>query len=143
MGIASHYLKKLDDVEKRFEELTEKLADPSIVSQREKYTKIAREHAELSEIVETYREYKKVLSEIEGNRELLEDSDEELAKLAREELKELEARREELEKKLMLLLLPKDPNDEKNIMLEIRAGTGVRKVLAAEKASSINKFRRG
>ncbi len=124
MGIAAHYLKKLDDVEKRFEELTEKLADPAVVGDREKYTKIAREHAELSEIVETYRQYKKILAEIEGNRELLEDSDEELAKLAREELKELEQKAEGLEKRLMFLLLPKDPNDEKNIMLEIRAGTG-------------------
>ena len=124
MGFAAHYLKKLDGVEKRFEELTAKLADPAVVGDREKFTQIAREHAELSEIVNTYREYKKVLSEIEGNKELLEDSDEELVRLAREELKELEARREELEKRLMLLLLPKDPNDEKNIMLEIRAGTG-------------------
>ncbi|HHI96713.1 MAG TPA: peptide chain release factor 1 [Thermodesulfatator atlanticus] len=124
MGFAAHYLQKLDAVEKRFEELTEKLADPAVVSDRQKYAQIAREHAELSEIVETYREYRKVLEEIKNNKELLEDSDEELVKLAREELKELEARREELEKKLMLLLLPKDPNDEKNIMLEIRAGTG-------------------
>ena len=124
MGFAAHYLKKLDGVEKRFEELTAKLADPAVVGDREKFTQIAREHAELSEIVNTYREYKKVLSEIEGNKELLEDSDEELVRLAREELKQLEARREELEKRLMLLLLPKDPNDEKNIMLEIRAGTG-------------------
>ncbi|NPB09697.1 MAG: peptide chain release factor 1 [Thermodesulfobacteria bacterium] len=124
MGIAAHYLKKLDDVEKRFEELTEKLADPAVVNDRTKYTQIAREHSELSEIVETYRNYKKILAEIEGNRELLEDSDEELAKLAREELKELEQKAEELEKRLMFLLLPKDPNDEKNIMLEIRAGTG-------------------
>ncbi len=124
MGIAAHYLKKLDGVERRFEELTEKLADPAVVGDRQKFTQIAREHAELSEIVNAYREYKKVLAEIEGNKELLEDSDEELARLAREELKQLEARREELEKRLMLLLLPKDPNDEKNIMLEIRAGTG-------------------
>ncbi len=124
MGIAAHYLKKLDDVERRFEELTQKLADPGVVSDRESYTKVAREHAELSEIVETYRKYKKVLAEREGSRELLEDADEELAKLAREELKELDRQAEELEKKLMFLLLPKDPNDEKNIMLEIRAGTG-------------------
>ncbi len=124
MGIAAHYLKKLEEVEKRFEELTEKLADPEVVGEREKYAKIAREHAELSEIVETYRTYKKTLEEIEGNKELLEDQDEELVKLAKEELKELTAKAEELEKKLMLLLLPKDPNDEKNILLEIRAGTG-------------------
>ncbi len=124
MGIAAHYLKKLEEVEKRFEELTEKLADPELVGDREKYAKIAREHAELSEIVETYRTYKKTLEEIEGNKELLEDQDEELVKLAREELKELTAKAEELEKKLMFLLLPKDPNDEKNILLEIRAGTG-------------------
>ncbi len=124
MGFAAHYLKKLDAVEKRFEELTALLADPEIVGDRKKYTQLAREHAELSEIVETYREYKKVLQDIAGNKELLEDSDEELARLAREELKELEARKEGLEKRLMLLLLPRDPNDEKNIMLEIRAGTG-------------------
>ncbi len=124
MGIAAHYLKKLEEVEKRFEELTEKLADPELVSNREKYAKIAREHAELSEIVETYRAYKRTLEEIEGNKELLEEQDEELVKLAKEELKELTAKAEELEKKLMLLLLPKDPNDEKNILLEIRAGTG-------------------
>ncbi len=124
MGIAAHYLKKLEEVEQRFNELTEKLADPQVVGDRAKYTKIAREHAELSEIVEAYRDYKKTLREIEGNKELLEDSDEELAKLAKEELKELQARAEELEKRLMMLLLPKDPNDEKNILLEIRAGTG-------------------
>ena len=124
MGFAAHYLKKLDAVEKRFEELTALLADPEIVGDRKKYTQLAREHAELSEIVETYREYKKVLQDIADNKELLEDSDEELARLAREELKELEARKEGLEKRLMLLLLPRDPNDEKNIMLEIRAGTG-------------------
>ncbi len=124
MSFAAHYLKKLDAVEKRFEELTQMLADPAVVGDRKKYTQIAREHAELSQIVETYRDYKKILEEIAGNKELLEDSDEELVKLAREELKELEVKREELEKRLMLLLLPKDPNDEKNIMLEIRAGTG-------------------
>lgn len=124
MGIAAHYLKKLEEVEKRFEELTEKLADLELVSNREKYAKIAREHAELSEIVETYRAYKRTLEEIEGNKELLEEQDEELVKLAKEELKELTAKAEDLEKKLMLLLLPKDPNDEKNILLEIRAGTG-------------------
>ncbi len=124
MGIAAHYLKKLEEVEKRFEELTEKLADPELVSDREKYAKIAREHAELSEIVETYRAYKRTLEEIEGNKELLEEQDEELVKLAKEELKELTTKAEDLEKKLMFLLLPKDPNDEKNILLEIRAGTG-------------------
>ncbi|AEH44433.1 peptide chain release factor 1 [Thermodesulfatator indicus DSM 15286] len=124
MSFAAHYLKKLDEVEKRFEELTAQLGDPAVVNDRDKYTQIAREHSDLSEIVETYRRYKKVLKDIADNKELLEDADEEIAKLAREELKELEAEREALEKRLMLLLVPKDPNDEKNIMLEIRAGTG-------------------
>ncbi len=124
MGIATYYLQKLEEVEKRFERLTEKLTDPQIVRDGTSYARIVREHAELSEIVNTYRNYKKTLSEIEDNKELLEDEDEELAKLAKEELKELNAKAEELEKKLMFLLLPKDPNDEKNIILEIRAGTG-------------------
>jgi peptide chain release factor 1 len=125
MSLASFYLKKLDILEKNFEEISSKLSDPSIISKPEVYAKLAKEHAELLEIVETYREYKKVLEQIKENKQLIElESDEELIELAKEELKELENRLEELEKELPVLLLPKDPNDEKNVILEIRAGAG-------------------
>ncbi len=124
MALSELYLAKLSEVEKKFAELSEKLSDPELVTDREKYAQIAREHAELEKIVEAYREYKRVLKEISENKELLEDGDEEIRELAREELKRLQERAEALEKEIPLLLLPKDPNDEKNIILEIRAGAG-------------------
>jgi len=125
MGLAKFYLNKLETLEKNFEEISLKLSDPSIISNPETYTKLAKEHAELSEIVETFREYKKVLQQIKENKQIIEeDSDEELIELAKDELKELEMRLKKLEEKLPILLLPKDPNDEKNVILEIRAGAG-------------------
>ena len=125
MGLAKFYLNKLETLEKNFEEISLKLSDPSIISNPETYTKLAKEHAELLEIVETFREYKKVLQQIKENKQIIEeDSDEELIELAKDELKELEMRLKKLEEKLPILLLPKDPNDEKNVILEIRAGAG-------------------
>ncbi len=125
MGLAKFYLNKLENLEKNFEEISAKLTDPFIISDREFYAKLAKEHSELSEIVETFREYKKILNQIEENKKIIkEETDEELIELAKEELKILESRLEELEKKLPILLLPKDPNDEKNVILEIRAGAG-------------------
>ena len=125
MGLAKFYLNKLETLEKNFEEISLKLSDPSIISNPETYTKLAKEHAELLEIVETFREYKKVLQQIKENKQIIEeDSDEELIELAKEELKELEMHLKKLEEKLPILLLPKDPNDEKNVILEIRAGAG-------------------
>jgi len=125
MSLAKFYLTKLEAIEKRFEEISSKLSDPNVFSNREEYAKLAKEHAELSEIVEVFREYKKVLKEIEENKDIIEnEKDEELVELAKEELKVLEKRLEELEEELPVLLLPKDPNDEKNVILEIRAGAG-------------------
>ncbi len=125
MGLAEFYLKKLEAIEEKFEELSSKLSDPNVVSDPKNYAKLAKEHSELTEIVETFREYKKTIKQIKENKELLEEEeDEEIRELAREELKSLEKRLEELEEKLPLLLLPKDPNDEKSIILEIRAGAG-------------------
>jgi peptide chain release factor 1 len=125
MSLANFYLKKLETLEKNFEEISQKLSDPSIISKPEVYAKLAKEHAELSEIVETYREYKKILQQIKENKQIIEEeSDEELIELAKEELKELENRLEVLEEKIPVLLLPKDPNDEKNVIIEIRAGAG-------------------
>lgn len=125
MSLSRLYLSKLEALERRFEDLSHKLSDPEIISDPSNYAKIAKEHAELSEVVSTFKEYKKVLREIEENKHLIEEEeDEELVELAKQELKALEDRLEELEKILPILLLPKDPNDEKNVILEIRAGAG-------------------
>ncbi len=115
---------KLDEVEDRFREVEGLLADPKVVTDQRRYLALTREHAELSELVATYGRYRKVGEELEGNRELLKDSDPDLREMAKDEIPELEAEQESLAEQLKLLLLPKDPNDEKNVILEIRAGTG-------------------
>ncbi|WP_041531948.1 peptide chain release factor 1 [Syntrophotalea carbinolica] len=115
---------KLEEVEDRFREVEGLLSDPQVVSQQKRFLELTREHAELSSVVAVYREYKRVSEDIEGNRELLQDSDPEMREMAKAELPELEAHREELAQQLKVLLLPKDPNDDKNVILEIRAGTG-------------------
>ncbi|RLB03302.1 MAG: peptide chain release factor 1 [Deltaproteobacteria bacterium] len=117
-------IERLDSVEERFIELEKRLSDPEIVSNMEEYKKIAKEHSELEPIVKTYRQYKDILRELEDNKELLEDKDEEIQQLAKEEIARLKNELAEVERKLKELLIPKDPNDEKNVILEIRAGTG-------------------
>ncbi|KUK37331.1 MAG: Peptide chain release factor 1 [Thermodesulfobacterium commune] len=125
MSLSNIYLTKLEAIERKFEDLAAKLSDPEIISDPSVYAKLAKEHSELTEIVSVFKEYKKVLKEIEENKTIIEEeTDEELVDLAKEELKILEKRLEELEKLLPILLLPKDPNDEKNVILEIRAGAG-------------------
>ncbi len=114
----------LEDVVDRFREVEGLLSDPAVVADQKRYRPLAKEHADLTTIVTVYNKYKQVLGDIEGNRELLQDSDPEMKELAKAELPELEAEQGELEERMRLLLLPKDPNDEKNIILEIRAGTG-------------------
>jgi len=115
---------KLDEVVQRFEELTEQLQDPGVYSDPQRLQQVTRERKSLQEVVDTYREYRKVESEIDGNTQLVRGDDKELAALAEEELPGLQNRLEDLKEKLKVLLLPKDPLDEKNILLEIRAGTG-------------------
>ncbi len=116
---------KLKEVEGRYEDLNAKLADPSIASDRHKYKEFAKERSNLALLVETYREYKKIISNISGNNEIIaNESDEEMRKLAKDELAMLDSEKTYLENKLKVLLLPKDPNDEKNILIEIRAGAG-------------------
>jgi peptide chain release factor 1 len=115
---------KLEEVVDRFREIEGLLSDPAAVSDQEKFRALTREHAELAEVVEVYRDYRRICDDIEGNRELLRDGDPELREMAKAELPELEARREELAQQLKLLLLPRDPRDERNVILEIRAGTG-------------------
>lgn len=114
----------LEDVVDRFREVEGLLSDPSVISDQKRYRELTKEHADLSEVVSVYGKYKRVLNDIEGNRELLQDSDPEMKELAKAELPELEEQQTALEEQLRVLLLPKDPNDDKNIILEIRAGTG-------------------
>jgi peptide chain release factor 1 len=115
---------KLEEIEKRFSEIERFLADSEVLKDLEKYRQYAKEHAELSKIVHVYREYKKLKNELEENKLLLKEKDEELHKLARAEISLLEEKIAKKQGELKLLLLPKDPNEEKNIILEIRAGTG-------------------
>ncbi len=114
----------LEDVVDRFREVEGLLSDPAIIGDQKRYRELTKEHADLSELVSVYNRYKQVLSDIKGNRELLQDSDPEMKELAKAELPELEEQQKALEEELRILLLPKDPNDDKNIILEIRAGTG-------------------
>ncbi len=117
-------LGKLAELEKRFHELEEQLSDPALVKDQKRYQQVAKEHADLSPVIAAFNEYRRIEKELGENRELMKDSDPEIAALAKAEVEELAERLEETEKRLKLLLLPKDPNDEKNVILEIRAGTG-------------------
>ena len=100
------------------------LGRPEIINDRKVYQQYTKEHSDLTPIVTTFRKHQSIQEEIEGNQSLLQDPDHEMRKLAREEIDSLSAELANLEKRLKLLLLPKDPNDEKNTVLEIRAGTG-------------------
>ena len=113
---------KIEELERRFQELEALLSDPVTIANQVEFRKLSREHADLSGLVEAYRSYRKILDEIAGNRELL--SDPEMKEMAEAELEELESRKQEVESGIKLLLLPKDPNDSRNVILEIRAGTG-------------------
>ena len=115
---------KLNAVESRYGELVTLLADPAVQNDTTKYREHAKALSEIQPLVDTYNEYKRVDRQATDAQELVRGGDAEMASLAREELKELEPKREELLGQLKVLLLPKDPNDEKNVLLEIRAGTG-------------------
>lgn len=116
---------KLDDVENRFLEVESRLGDPDLANRPAEFRKLSQEHASLQELVTEYRYYKKIVAELISNRELLrEEKDDELASMAKEEIKRLEPEVVQVERNLQILLLPKDPNDEKNVLFEIRAGAG-------------------
>ena len=115
---------KLDQIEVRFEELTQQLADPAVINDAEQYRKAAKSHSELADIVAKYREWKEASSQLAQARAMMSDSDAEMRQMATEEIVRLEPALVEIEEQLKVLLLPKDPNDEKNVVLEIRAGTG-------------------
>ena len=116
---------RLDQIEARYEELTQALASPEIIGDSSKYQKTAKAHSEITPVVEKYREFKDLKKGIAESRALLADEkDPDMRAYAQEELDQLEARVLGVEEELKVLLLPKDPNDEKNVILEIRAGTG-------------------
>jgi len=115
---------RLKGVEQRFEQVEKLLSDPQVVQDRAVYRKYVREHADLNKIVAVYRRYKKTLQDLAESRELLKDGDPEIKALAGDEIDALSQVKERLEAELKTLLLPKDPNDEKNVIVEIRAGTG-------------------
>jgi peptide chain release factor 1 len=117
-------LDKLLLIEEKYENLTELLMDPKVLGVQSELQKYSREHAELQPLVEKIREYKKLLSDLESTEELLKTGDSELKELAQAELEELKKKRPLLENELKLMLIPVDPRDTKNVILEIRAGTG-------------------
>jgi len=116
---------KLADIERRYVELSEQINDPDIIGDNEKWRKLMKEHGDITPIIEKYNEYKKVKSDIEEAEQMLsEETDDEFKQLIKEEYNENKKRIEEISKQLTLLLLPKDPNDDKNVIVEIRGGAG-------------------
>lgn len=118
------YKQRLDDIERRFEELTAQMADASIINDPAQYRKVAKARNDLAEMVAKYREWKSANQQLAEARAMLNDSDPDMRAMAQDEVLQLEPRLAQYEEDLKILLLPKDPNDEKNVVLEIRAGTG-------------------
>src|ERR1700733_11313672 len=116
---------RLDQLGARYDELTKELSTSEVVSDSSKFQKVAKQHAELEQIVEKHREFKQIEKDLAGAHQMfLEAEDAEMKQMAHEEEKELTVRKEIVERDLKLLLLPKDPNDDKSVIVEIRAGTG-------------------
>lgn len=116
---------RLDDTVMRYEEMMNQLSEPDVANDAERFRKLMKEQSDLAPIVEAYKAYKKSKQDVEDSLAILdEESDEEMRELAKEELNDAKSRVEELEQKLKVLLLPKDPNDDKNVIVEIRAGAG-------------------
>ncbi len=113
---------KLEALAARYDELQVRLSQPETLENMENWRRLMKEHADMEELMAAFAEYKTVMGNIEEAKEMLEDAD--LKEMAKEELAQMEPKREEMEKRLQLLLLPKDPNDERNVIVEIRAGTG-------------------
>ncbi len=115
---------KLENLERRFEDLEQQLSSPEVFNDQERYRQLTKTHSDLKLVVDAFRKYTAMKRDLEENKLLLHDSDPEMAQMAREEIKNIEQALPELEHDLKILLLPKDPMDEKNCILEIRAGTG-------------------
>ncbi len=118
-------LDKLAFIENKYDELSVKISDPSIMANQNEWRKLCKEHAELEIIVNAYREYKKVIEDLEADKEMIqEETDKEMKEMLQEEISDLTEKEKELDNKIQILLLPKDPNDEKNVFVEIRGGAG-------------------
>ena len=115
---------KLKEIERKYERLTEQMADPSVISDNARYQKVGRERHSLTALVEAYREYARVEKELGDNRELMRTGEPDMRELAHEEVVVLEPKLAALDAQLKILLLPKDPNDERNVIVEIRGGAG-------------------
>ena len=115
---------RIKEVEKRYEELEKLLSDPAVIANRSEYQKCAKEHADLTALIEAFRDYEKTGLQLDEAQQMLREGDEELREMAKEEIPLLKEKIEALEQRITVLLLPKDPNDDKNVILEIRAGTG-------------------
>jgi peptide chain release factor 1 len=118
------YKQRLDEAEARYNELTDKMADPDVINDPEKYRKITKQQSELAELVGKYREWKRADRELTDSRAMLNESDPDLREMAELEVQRLEPLVQEIEHDIHLLLLPKDPNDEKDVVVEIRKGAG-------------------
>src|SRR5450432_500621 len=118
------FTEKLDQLGTRYDELTQQLSTAELVSDSSKFQKVAKQHAELEEIVARHREFKQIEKDLAGAHQMmLEAEDAEMKQMAHEEEKQLAPRKEQVERELKLLLLPKDPLDDKSVIVEIRAGT--------------------
>lgn len=115
---------KLADIERRYIELSDKINDPEVIGNNEEWRKLMKEHSDMSPIVEKYKEYEEIKKAIEEAKEMLNESDEEMRQLAKEELSEATENLEKIKEEMKILLIPKDPNDEKNVIVEIRGGAG-------------------
>jgi peptide chain release factor 1 len=116
---------KLKNIESKYEELTQQLSSPEVHADSGRFQKLAKTHAEMAEMVAKYREWKEIEKGLQGAKQLLVETDDaEMKQMAHDEEHQLETRRETVERDLKYLLLPKDPNDDKNVIVEIRAGTG-------------------
>src|SRR3989338_4277379 len=118
------FIEKLEKMQMRYQELAKLLSDPKTMNDQKKYVEFTKEYSDLKEVVEIYHEFKKAKSDLQESEKLLEDKDTELQALAYAEVSQLREKIEELEKKIKVALVPKDPMDEKNVIIEIRAGTG-------------------
>ncbi len=122
---AMELLEKLQKIKEKFDRINQQLSDPSYLNDREKLVSLSRERSDLVDIIQTYDEYVEVLKDIEGDKEIIDSgTDKELIEMAETELDELEEKKNKLEENIKVLLLPKDPNDNKDVIMEIRAGTG-------------------
>ncbi len=124
MSLSPSLAQKLEEVEAKYLELESRLAEPAVLADNEAFQKVAKEHADLSDLVEAFRAYKTMASQMEENRALMEDPDPEMAEMAQAEVEAAQEKLPRLADRLALLLLPKDPRDDKNVILEVRAGTG-------------------